>query len=442
MSVAVSPASPARELRLHAGKRGWAEAQIAKYPPGRQASAVIPLLWRAQEQDGCWVPQAGDRDGRRACSAWPTSACSRSRPSTRCSTWSRSGSIIIQMCGTTPCMLRGPDEIKAVLERRIGPQRQVTADGTVLLARSRVPRRLLQRADGADQRRLLRGSDRREFREVARRSRRRPAGKLGLADRPRDVGAGRRPDHADRALWRRRAQRSGQPEWRHTAARAAEPERIRRDRRRRTRSTCPTTAPRASRAILDPVGRTSVRGRRREKRPTIALTMPRKWRARRARRPDKARGSTARRSHRAGARRPSRRRKHPAARCDATAGVPQGRARARQAREDRQIMLADKDRIFTNLYGLGDWGLEGARDARRLGQHQGAHRQRPRLDHQRDEGLGPARARRRGLPDRPQMVLHAEAAIRRGRTISSSMPTSPSPAPARTARSCATIRIS
>ena len=32
----------------------WAEAQIAKYPEGRQASAVIPLLWRAQEQEG-WV---------------------------------------------------------------------------------------------------------------------------------------------------------------------------------------------------------------------------------------------------------------------------------------------------------------------------------------------------------------------------------------------------
>ena len=32
----------------------WAEAQISKYPEGRQASAVIPLLWRAQEQEG-WL---------------------------------------------------------------------------------------------------------------------------------------------------------------------------------------------------------------------------------------------------------------------------------------------------------------------------------------------------------------------------------------------------
>ena len=32
----------------------WAEAQISKYPEGRQASAIIPLLWRAQEQEG-WL---------------------------------------------------------------------------------------------------------------------------------------------------------------------------------------------------------------------------------------------------------------------------------------------------------------------------------------------------------------------------------------------------
>jgi len=32
----------------------WAEAQIAKYPEGREASAIIPLLWRAQEQEG-WL---------------------------------------------------------------------------------------------------------------------------------------------------------------------------------------------------------------------------------------------------------------------------------------------------------------------------------------------------------------------------------------------------
>ena len=32
--------------------KAWAEAQVTKFPDGRQASAVIPLLWRAQEQEG------------------------------------------------------------------------------------------------------------------------------------------------------------------------------------------------------------------------------------------------------------------------------------------------------------------------------------------------------------------------------------------------------
>ena len=39
------------------------------------------------------------------------------------------GRFFIQMCGTTPCMLRGSDDIKAVLQRRVGEQRKVSADG-------------------------------------------------------------------------------------------------------------------------------------------------------------------------------------------------------------------------------------------------------------------------------------------------------------------------
>ena len=91
------------------------------------------------------------------------------------------------------------------------------------------------------------------------------------------------------------------------------------------------------------------------------------------------------------------------------------------------------------LRGLGPRGRE---EARRLGRHQGHHRQGPRLDRRRDEGLGPARPRRRGLPDRPEMVLHAEGDRTAGRPTWWSTPTSASPAPARTATSCATIRTS
>ena len=37
--------------------RSKAEAIVGKYPPGRQASAVLPLLLLAQEQCGAWLPQ-------------------------------------------------------------------------------------------------------------------------------------------------------------------------------------------------------------------------------------------------------------------------------------------------------------------------------------------------------------------------------------------------
>ena len=39
------------------------------------------------------------------------------------------GKHFIQMCGTTPCVLRGSNDIRAVLEKRIGEQRHVSADG-------------------------------------------------------------------------------------------------------------------------------------------------------------------------------------------------------------------------------------------------------------------------------------------------------------------------
>ena len=102
-------------------------------------------------------------------------------------------------------------------------------------------------------------------------------------------------------------------------------------------------------------------------------------------------------------------------------------------------MLQDKDRIFTNLYGFGDWASRRAR-ARRLGRHQGADRKGQGLDHPRDEGVRPARARRCRLPDRAQMVVHAEARSGAARPTSSSTPTSRSRARARIARSCATTR--
>ncbi|MFZ0839119.1 MAG: NAD(P)H-dependent oxidoreductase subunit E, partial [Xanthobacteraceae bacterium] len=46
-----------KEFSFTAENLAWAQNEIKKYPPGRQQSAVISLLWRAQEQSGGWLPQ-------------------------------------------------------------------------------------------------------------------------------------------------------------------------------------------------------------------------------------------------------------------------------------------------------------------------------------------------------------------------------------------------
>jgi len=106
----------------------WAKEQIAKYPEGRQASAIIPLLWRAQEQAGGWLPEAAIRHVAdflglahiRALEVATFYTMFNLQPV---------GKFHVQLCGTTPCRLRGADDLEKVCRKRIGEQGEVTADG-------------------------------------------------------------------------------------------------------------------------------------------------------------------------------------------------------------------------------------------------------------------------------------------------------------------------
>ena len=108
----------------------WAKARIAKYPPGRQQSAVIPLLWRAQEQSGGWLPQRAIECVAEMLGLAPIRALEVATFYTMFQLAPVGRKAHVQLCGTTPCMLRGSDDLKSVCERRIHhDQFHVSPDG-------------------------------------------------------------------------------------------------------------------------------------------------------------------------------------------------------------------------------------------------------------------------------------------------------------------------
>ncbi len=108
----------------------WAKRQIAKYPEGRQASAVIPVLWRAQEQSGGWVPQKAIEYVADMLGMPHIRVLEVATFYTQFQLAPVGRKAHVQVCGTTPCVLRGADDIKKVCARRIHhDQFHVSADG-------------------------------------------------------------------------------------------------------------------------------------------------------------------------------------------------------------------------------------------------------------------------------------------------------------------------
>ena len=285
-----APPCPARDqpasFAFTAENAAWAQdddREISAGPPGVRGD----LAAVARPGAGRLGHAADDRERRARCSTCPSSACSKSRPSTRCSIWSRSGKYLVQVCTTTPCWLRGSDDVVAACKKHIASAAaHVSADGKfswmeveclgacVNAPMLQIGKDFYEDLDGPNTEKLIEAFRRGETSRKAR--------------------------SADRAAHQLRARSGG--------ARIRSP-------------------------IVPPT-------------PRIA-------------------GSS--------------------------------------------LMLADKDRIFTNLYGFQDSGLEGARRSAARGT---APRRSsscgPEAIVDDDEEVGPARPRRRGLSDRPQMVLHAQ----------------------------------
>ncbi len=106
----------------------WAKARMAKYPPGRQQSAVIPILWKAQEQCGGWLPQKAMEATAELLGMAKIRVLEVATFYTMFNL-SPVGKFHVQLCGTTPCMLRGAEELKKVCRKLIGEQDHVSTDG-------------------------------------------------------------------------------------------------------------------------------------------------------------------------------------------------------------------------------------------------------------------------------------------------------------------------
>jgi len=106
----------------------WAKEQVKKYPEGRQASAIIPLMWRAQEQAGGWLPEVAIRYVADLLGLAHIRALEVATFYTMFNL-SPIGKFHVQLCGTTPCRLRGADDLEKICRKRIGEQGEMTADG-------------------------------------------------------------------------------------------------------------------------------------------------------------------------------------------------------------------------------------------------------------------------------------------------------------------------
>ncbi|WP_323783510.1 NADH-quinone oxidoreductase subunit E [Thalassovita sp.] len=107
----------------------WAEAQITKYPAGRAQSAVIPLLWRAQEQEG-WLTRpaieyVADMLGMAHIRAFEVASFYFMFQLTP------TGSVAhVQVCGTTSCMICGAEKLIEVCKDKIADKPfTLSADG-------------------------------------------------------------------------------------------------------------------------------------------------------------------------------------------------------------------------------------------------------------------------------------------------------------------------
>ena len=122
--AANQPASFAFSPETMAEVRRWMD----NFPAGKQQSAVIPTLWLVQKQEG-WVSEPAIRATAELL-GMPVIRVLEIATFYTMFMLEPVGSVaLVQVCGTTPCQLRGSEDIMAVCKRKIGAKDHLSADG-------------------------------------------------------------------------------------------------------------------------------------------------------------------------------------------------------------------------------------------------------------------------------------------------------------------------
>jgi NADH-quinone oxidoreductase subunit E len=101
---------------------------IAKYPPAKRQSAVIPILWLVQKQEG-WVSEPAIRAIAELLEMPTIRVLEVATFYTMFMLEPVGSRALIQVCGTTPCELRGSLDLMKVCRDKIGPKDHISPDG-------------------------------------------------------------------------------------------------------------------------------------------------------------------------------------------------------------------------------------------------------------------------------------------------------------------------
>jgi NADH-quinone oxidoreductase subunit E len=123
----LSPNQPA-SFAFTPESKAKAEWWISKFPAARKQSAVIPLLWLVQKQEG-WVCEPAIRAVAEMLGMAQIRVLEVVTFYTMFMLEPVGSVALVQVCGTTPCMLRGSGDLMAVCKKKIGAKEHLSADG-------------------------------------------------------------------------------------------------------------------------------------------------------------------------------------------------------------------------------------------------------------------------------------------------------------------------